>query len=156
MLNSFDKWYGFFFSLWQCLPINFDNRWEINIFEGSSYCNFLPNQMSFFLKTFTYRYLSNFEFCQNRRNSFWTSWATLSFLMQTKHTFCHFKQTDNCTASFSSQLKKSWIGIFLDSKLHMYASKYNVHGGQKNCQLRKIIKSMAILVLLLLLSQAIT
>ena len=88
---------------------------------------------------------SHFDFCHNRRNSFWTSWASLSFLRQTKHTFCHLKQTDNCTASFSSQLKKYWIGIFLDAKLHMYASKYNVHSGQKNCQLRKIIKSMAIL-----------
>ena len=103
---------------------------------------FSKSNGNFFLIIYIF---SHFDFCHNRRNSFWTSWASLSFLRQTKHTFCHLKQTDNCTASFSSQLKKYWIGIFLDAKLHMYASKYNVHSGQKNCQLRKIIKSMAIL-----------
>ena len=99
------------------LFINFDKRWEINIFGGSLY-----GKIDIF---------SSFEFCLKR---------------QTKHIFCHFKHTDNCTASFSSQLKKSWFGIFLDSKLHMYASKYNVHSGQKNCQLRKIINSILFLL----------
>ena len=146
-------------TLWQCLSLSFGKRWEMNIVGGSSNCKKFPNQVAIFLHI--YKWISfpiwNFALIEEMgsSDSSWTSWASLSFLRLTKHIFCHFKQTDNCTAPFSGKLKKSWIGIFLDSKLHMYASKYNVHSGQKSCHMRKIVKSMTILFLPLLLSKAI-